>query len=139
MMERGEYIEHFIGKAGESLDAARSLLREEHYEFSVSRAYYAMFYAAEAVLLTRDLQFKKHTAVIAAFNKDFVKAGVFPQRTARSLKKAFDFRMQGDYSLIPIEKEKAEVVIEDAAGFVSEVTAFLEREGFLSRHRDASD
>ena len=35
--------------------------------FAASRAYYAMFYAAEALLQSRGLAFSKHSAVHAAF------------------------------------------------------------------------
>lgn len=42
--------EALIEKAKEGLDAARSLLRDGYPDFSASRAYYAMFYVAEALL-----------------------------------------------------------------------------------------
>lgn len=37
------------------------------YDFAVSRAYYAMFYIAEAFLLGQDLSFSSHAGVISAF------------------------------------------------------------------------
>jgi uncharacterized protein (UPF0332 family) len=52
--------EQLLKKAHESLLAARVLEREEMYDFSASRAYYAMFYAVQALLLAKDLSFSKH-------------------------------------------------------------------------------
>jgi len=40
-------------RAGEKLEVARSLLEDGFYSDAVSRAYYAMFYAARALLAER--------------------------------------------------------------------------------------
>ena len=54
-----------LKKARDSLRAARVLADQEHlYDFAVSRAYYTIFYAAEAFLLGEGLAFSKHSAVI---------------------------------------------------------------------------
>lgn len=58
-----------IHKAHRSLAAADRLAKDDDLDFAVSRAYYAMFYAAQAVLLSRGLRFSKHAAVIAAFGQ----------------------------------------------------------------------
>ena len=41
----------FMEKATTSLQAAKTLCEQRFYDYAVSRAYYAMFYAAEAMLL----------------------------------------------------------------------------------------
>jgi len=50
---------------------------------------------------------------------------------SRLLGKAFDLRMQGDYSIIPIEPQQAEAVLKGAAEFVATIREFLQKEGFL--------
>jgi uncharacterized protein (UPF0332 family) len=42
--------EALLPKAYSSLAAARLLANQKYYDFSISRAYYAMFYAAQAFL-----------------------------------------------------------------------------------------
>lgn len=42
---------------------------------AASRAYYAMFYLAQAVLLSDGMAFSKHSAAIGAFGEHFVKPG----------------------------------------------------------------
>ncbi len=44
-----------IKKAKRSLNAAKTLAEDEDYDFSVSRAYYAMLYVAQALLLSKEL------------------------------------------------------------------------------------
>jgi len=64
-----------LQKARDSLRAARLLETESLHDFAVSRAYYVMFYVAEALLLGEGLACSKHSAVIAAFGQHFSKAG----------------------------------------------------------------
>lgn len=126
-----ESIKFLAGKADESLEVARDILKSGHPDFAVSRAYYGMFYAAEAVLITKGLQYAKHSAVISNFNKEFVKAGVFPKEMPRRLEKAFRFRTQGDYGMVPVEEDEAKAVLSGAVEFVEEIETFPKREGYL--------
>jgi len=45
----------FLRKAKRSLASARRLLQDQDNDFAVSRAYYAMFYAATAMLLNKGI------------------------------------------------------------------------------------
>ncbi len=99
-MKYEKEIEALIIKAERSVRIAKNLLSSGDYDFSVSRAYYAMFYCAEALLLTKDLRFSKHSAVIAGFGKEFVKKGLLPMELHKSLVKAFRERQKGDYEVI---------------------------------------
>lgn len=90
-----------LRKAWSSLDAARLLSEQGHHDFSASRAYYAMFYAAEALLLSRELRFSKHSAVHAAFGQQFVKPGSVPAELHRNLLEAARIRNLGDYGIGP--------------------------------------
>lgn len=62
------------------------------YDFSASRSYYAMFYATQALLLSRELSFSKHSAVIAAFGREFAKQGTVPIELHRYLIEAQEDR-----------------------------------------------
>jgi len=72
-----------LRKADDSLRVARLLCNEGLYGFAAGRAYYAMFYAAEALLTASDMSFSKHSAVIARpqhcdVTKDVRDFGVMP-------------------------------------------------------------
>ena len=90
-------VESLIQRATRYLKSAELLLKEGDYESSVSRTYYAMFYAVQAVLLTRDLSFSSHKGVISAFGKHFVQTDIFPREMGRELNRAFEKRQMGDY------------------------------------------
>jgi uncharacterized protein (UPF0332 family) len=69
---RSEQAE-LLAKAKQSLRATDLMKREGFYDFAASRAYYAMFYLAEALLLGLGRVYSKHSAVIAAFGENFAK------------------------------------------------------------------
>lgn len=84
-------------QAQESLAAARVLHREGFHGFAASRAYYAMFYVAEAFLLGKGLAFSKHSGVIAAFGEHFAKTDIVPLEFHRYLIRGLQVRHTGDY------------------------------------------
>jgi uncharacterized protein (UPF0332 family) len=125
-----ENMRLLLGKADESLEVAKSLFEDGHYDFSASRSYYAMFYATEAVLLNRGLQFSKHSTVLSSFNKEFIKEEIFPASMFKSLQKGFELRQEGDYGLIPVEKEEVKKIIEETQGFIKAIRDFLRKQHY---------
>ena len=88
-------------KSRQSLDAAILMQQKNYYDFAASRAYYAMFYAAESLLLDYGLTFSKHSAVIAAFGERFAKTRITSPEFHRYLIEGQDSRNVGDYSFGP--------------------------------------
>lgn len=119
-----------LDKAERALRASRILLDAGDSEFAAGRAYYAMFYVAEALLFDRDLQFSKHSAVHAAFGKEFAKTKVLDPRFHRWLLSAFNLRLQTDYSFdAAISGEEVEETLEQAQEFLAAAREFLSAEG----------
>jgi len=121
-----EEIEALLKMADKSIKGARILFEEGLYGFAVSRAYYAMFYLVTAVLLTKDLNFSKHKAVVAAFGQHFIKTNIFDHKFHSYLVTAFEQRQIGDYEpLEEITEETAEKNIERAVEFFAVVKDYL--------------
>ena len=124
-----ESVQELLDKAAQSIGAAELLLRDSYIDFAASRTYYAMFYAVEALLLSREYSFSKHSAVISAFGKQFVKTGIFDSRFHRYLLNSFDLRNAGDYgSLHAVSEEKARQTIEEARELLGAIKQYLEAE-----------
>lgn len=84
-------------------------------EFAAGRAYYAMFYTAEALLAEQGLRFRKHGGVHAAFGQHFAKTAQLDPKFHRWLLDGFDKRGQGDYGLEAVlTTEEIERMIEQA-------------------------
>lgn len=108
-----------MNKAQESLNAAKLLKENNYFDYAVSRAYYAMFYIAEAFLEGENQKFSSHAAVISAFGRDFAKSGKVPQNFHRSLIDAQTLRQISDYGKFQaISKQQAEQQIINAEKFI---------------------
>ena len=108
-----------LKKASESLQAAQLLAEQEFYSFAVSRAYYAMFYVAQAFLLGEGLNFSKHATVISQFGQHFAKTKRAPAKFHRYLIDAQDDRITGDYRIQPsLSALQAETHINRAKEFL---------------------
>jgi len=125
-------IKLLIERAQEDLGAAAHLLQEGHNEIAASRIYYAMFYAAQAALLQRDLEFGKHSAVIARFGKEFAKTGDLDPGHLNALQNAFTLRNEGDYSLLRLSDGDVRPRLDEARALVADVRAMLEKQGYGS-------
>jgi len=106
-------------KAQQSLDAAKLLLSNDYPDFAASRAYYAMFYVAEAFLQGEGLTFSKHSAVIAAFGRKFAKPHRVSPHFHRFLIEAQELRTTGDYGQFNA------VTVEQGAEQIQRAEAFL--------------
>jgi uncharacterized protein (UPF0332 family) len=117
-----------LSKAERAIRAAEVLLHAGESDFAAGRAYYAMFYAAEALLFERGLQFRKHSAVHSALGEHVVRPGVLDARFHRWLLDAFDVRIQADYGVDAlITADDAKAVIAQAREFVLEAQRIIEQ------------
>jgi len=120
-------IRDLTDKAFRSLEAAEGLLASDHCDFAVSRAYYAMFYAAQAALLTAGVRRAKHSGVIAAFNEQFIKTGKISPDLFLRFREAFQNRAEGDYALTEISEQQGRTAIVAAREFVEELRRHLSK------------
>jgi uncharacterized protein (UPF0332 family) len=99
--------------AREAAEEARILFRASRFGGACSRAYYAMFNAARAMLLakghTRE-KAKTHKTVLRLFSREFVQDGSFDPELARALRKAADARHVADYERGITRAEAAQVM-----------------------------
>ena len=58
-----ESTQQLMLNAEETLHAAEILFKEEYLRDAINRAYYAVFYIAEALLNEKDLRYSKHGTV----------------------------------------------------------------------------
>jgi uncharacterized protein (UPF0332 family) len=109
-----------LRKADDSLRAAKMLEADGLHDFAASRAYYSMFYVAQAFLLGDGLSFSSHSAVIAAFGRDLAKTNRVPAEYHRFLIEGQDSRNVGDYDIGPgLSTAEAALQIERADQFIA--------------------
>lgn len=66
-----------LDSAAERLEVSAEMISGGRYKISISNSYYAIFNAVRALLAEREVDFKKHSAVIGYFRREYVKTGIF--------------------------------------------------------------
>lgn len=120
-------IAAYLERAEQSIQAARQLASSDFYDFAASRAYYAAFYAATAILLHEGLEFSKHSGVIASIHQRFVKTGKLGKEQGKALNWLFELRSVGDYGgTAHVSRQEVEQAIEAAEKFLEAVKPLLQ-------------
>lgn len=113
-----ETQQHFR-KAADCTEDSQILLDNDRPAAAVTRAYYAMFHAATAVLIARDIKRSSHRGILSAFGEYLVKPGLIKKSLHQSLLEAFELRQQTDYEPITnVDNRQAREILDKAIDFV---------------------
>ncbi len=121
-------IQEEMRKARRALETAKVDLSVGDGAASINRSYYAMFYAARAMLLKENTNVPKtHSALIGEFCRRFVEAGPLPRQLGRDFNKIEEQRRYVDYIADEeISPDVASEVLDKATAFVDAVSGHLE-------------
>ncbi len=109
--KEAEYLSEYRLKKAESLlIQAELLLRNQQYDGSINRSYYAIFNAVRAILALLRTDSRSHSGVISFFDRYFVKTWMFDKQFSKIVHAAFDTRQDNDYEdfYVPSEVEAQE-------------------------------
>jgi uncharacterized protein (UPF0332 family) len=121
-------IDDLTKKAEKFLETAKLAFDTGDHDSCASRCYYAMFFLAEAVLLTRGLKASSHKGVISLFGEHFVKTGIFERELGKALSDAYDKRLIGDYGVgFAVVEREAEDMLRTSQDFVKKLKDHLKR------------
>ena len=121
-------IKGYLGKSKEKLKVATRLFKTGNYEDSVSRAYYSVFHAAQAILLSGGLTANTHQGLINLFGLHFIKTGKLNKKFGRFLAELKDDRERCDYEIYStIGKEEALQALKEAKEFLQGIQKYLSR------------
>ena len=86
-----------LEKALNCIEVSKLNLDNEFLPDSVNRSYYAIFYAARAVMAIDGVDRKKHSGVISYFQENYIKTGIFDKELSNIIQDAFNMRQISDY------------------------------------------
>lgn len=123
-----DYTRQLLDKAIDTIEGAELLLEHEKTDIAAGRAYYALFYVAEALLNEKGLQFSKHGDVIGAYGREFSKTKLLDQKFHRWLIEGLDTRLIGDYHVdTRIEADVVADMINQAREFYEAALLYLKK------------
>ena len=121
-----EEILKLIEKAEHALVVARALERDGYLSDAASKAYYAMFYAAQALLKSEGIDVVRHSAVESFFGRHFVKTGRLDPTYHKMLRSARSLRESADYDIQEEIAESAAVLtLQEGEAFLAVVKKML--------------
>jgi len=120
--------EALIKRSLGELDASEVLIQYEAFNASVSRTYYAMFYAVQALFVKQNIVSSSHNGTISTFSKLFVNTGILPKTLGRALNDIFEMRQSSDYDYVSfVAREKAIEVLNTGKHFVTTILEHLKK------------
>lgn len=121
----------YMDGARDAVESAQYNLDGGFYGVAVNRAYYAFFYAATALLLTRNLTRAKHSGVLAAFREQFIRSGIFPVEDSHAYGESFELRNVTDYEMLgQADEAQSRLAVANARNFIGRCETYLAQEGF---------
>ena len=125
-------IQNNMRLAHEALDDAQATFAQGRYHTAANRAYYAVFYAANAMLATLGLQRSKHSAVKAAFHEKFIKTQQIEAAYGNDYNETMKKRDMADYDVdASVDEPFARDGVERARRFVERMEWYLKEKGHL--------
>jgi len=121
-----EEVKRFLQKAEHALEVAAALRDGGYPSDASSKVYYAMFYAAQALLRAEGFDLTKHSAVESALGFHFAKTGRLDPRFHRMLIDARKIREIADYDIQEeIIEPAATIKIEEGVEFLKAIRSLL--------------
>lgn len=110
------------------ISVAEQLFAAGHMADAISRAYYALFHGATAVLLNMKVERASHGALIAAFAQFVSKPRLMDRKFHRYLLDAFASRTESDYAAAPeMSADETRQTIDRAKEFLAASRDYLRR------------
>jgi uncharacterized protein (UPF0332 family)/predicted nucleotidyltransferase len=118
--------EDLLAKAARAMASAKLLLEADDMDGACNRAYYAMFDAARAALLSAGLKLgKSHQGSIGSAFYKLLQSKELSEDLGRSLKQAESARYLADYEGHSVPVVKAREIVTGAEKFVTAMTTFV--------------
>jgi len=115
-----------LEQAKENLEEAEALFNIKKFKGANNRAYYSIFHAIKAILALEQTDFKKHSSVIAYFNKEYISKNIFSRDLGKRVSEASFFREKSDYvDFYIVSKDESQDQIDTARLMVESAERYI--------------
>ncbi len=120
-------VKAYLAKAHHALEVAEKLQLGKDFSDAAGKAYYAMFYAAQALLKAHSIEVAKHSAVASMLGHHFAKTGLLDPKFHRMFLNARRVREVADYGLFEeTSGAAARITITESHAFITEIERLLQ-------------
>ncbi|MBI3960546.1 MAG: HEPN domain-containing protein [Chloroflexi bacterium] len=130
--KRREMIAIYLDHSEQCLQSAQVLLDTRLEMRAIPECYYAVFYAASAILLSKGIERRRHEGVGSALGESFVRTGELPAEMTKLFRQLHEERLAADYRMTYTPGEDvAEQRFEQAKHFVQTIRDYLKERDFV--------
>ena len=124
--EKRALVTYRMQKAYNTVIEAEDNAKSGHWTLAANRLYYALYYAASALLLSQGFIAHTHAGVIRIIGLEFVVKGILTKEDGRLFSRLFEMRQGGDYD------DFFEWTEEDVAPYFEKVVVLIRKlEGLI--------
>ncbi len=125
-VDKSTLIQYRIKRAGETLDEAKLVAKNERLLLAANRIYYSAFYAVSSLAIKNDFITTKHGQLLGWFNQNFVKNKLVEKRLGEFYRNAFQMRQRSDYDdFVEFDKESIDDKLKLASEFIDKISNLL--------------
>jgi len=118
----------YIKRAKRKIESAKLLLKNKFIDDAVSRAYYAVFLAAYAVLYLLGETPKTHEGLIHLFGVKLIMPGIVEKKYGRILSRLRQLREESDYAAyVYVDEDEAKELIDAAIDFLKKMEELVNK------------
>lgn len=119
-------VKALMAKAHHALEVSGRLMASEDFADAAGKAYYAIFYAAQALLKAHGIEVVKHSSVASVLGREFAKTGRIDPKFHGIILNARQVRETADYDVFDeVSESTARSTVEDARSFILEIERLL--------------
>ncbi|WP_323216733.1 MULTISPECIES: HEPN domain-containing protein [Pseudanabaena] len=101
-------------------------MESNRYRASISRAYYSMYFATQAILISENINASTHKGLIKLFRLHFIKTSKLSNELSVILGDTYDLRQLADYGEeVELTTEQVKITLQNAKDFLYQVRDYL--------------
>ncbi len=123
---RLDLINYKLEKARNTIKESLFLADGEYYNTAINRLYYAVYYAASALMISVGIEAATHKGIKTMLGLKFIHTGILPMEYGRIYKILFDSRQEADYEdFVYYERQNYDDLAPLAGKFIEAVESIV--------------
>lgn len=118
---RKAIVDYRLERAYQALEEARSTVKNGFLNLAANRLYYALYYAASALLISKGIPTKTHAGIMTQFHLHLVKTSIVSIDDGKLFRTMYNLRQESDY------EDFIEVHAEDIDELMPKVVDLVEK------------
>jgi len=124
---RKALVKYRLDRANETLKEAELLAKEGFFNAAANRLYYACFYAALALLVSKGIMTASHAGVKTMLGLHFVSKGLIALEQGKTFSRLFEIRHSGDYDdFVYCDQKMIDEYMPKTRDFIKTVKSLIE-------------